>query len=603
VRRFRLWLIFLAAGSIGWGSPSEEIYVNRVTILGAHAIAEDHIRSLLRLKPGTFFSRTKFDRRVLKLDALTVKTLYLSRGFLEVTVKDSFTVEDKKADVYLVIHEGKQYFLKGVKVTGNRSVNDKVIYNLLELKPGKPYNPVTINANLTLLEEAYQRKGKLFCSIQVNDAIRDSVDLFINIREGPDVYIHTYFIEGLEGLDTLLVTREFAFRVGERYDLDKITLTQKRLMETGVFSFANITPLKIADSDTMVNLLVELRRFKPREWISEGGYYPIEFYEGVEPFPGIGGEVEWRSRTLFRTMTNFSTKLTGHIPLEQEIIYPRVRFDVGFANQWFLGFRIPTRIKLYYETFRNYGQTGNPKILRYGLRLTNLYRFQERSFLESGLQWEKFIEPAGQKQDIEQRSYNLQFHWDAVDDPLYPNRGWKLDLDLNRTGGILGGNRDFLKVDLGVSGYTRPVGKIVFAGRIKYGMIFGWDTTYQDIRYDQFYLGGSTSLRGWETLRFQTRQYREADGTRRTVPYGNIVRVLTNWEVRFPLVWLLGGEIFADGGQLTDHYARVSLNRIVWDVGAGLTLSTPLGPIRLDYAVPVRQTDQWQLHLGVHYIF
>ena len=40
-----------------------------------------------------------------------------------------------------------------------------------------------------------------------------------------------------------------------------------------------------------------------------------------------------------------------------------------------------------------------------------------------------------------------------------------------------------------------------------------------------------------------------------------------------------------------------------WDVGMGLTLNTPLGPARLDYAVQLDNIDENKVQLGVQYLF
>ena len=67
-----------------------------------------------------------------------------------------------------------------------------------------------------------------------------------------------------------------------------------RLKETGIYSLINITPVKVSESDSLVNLILTLSEYKQREWLSVGGFEPIEFYEGLDPLPSIGGFVEWR---------------------------------------------------------------------------------------------------------------------------------------------------------------------------------------------------------------------------------------------------------------------------------------------------------------------
>ena len=178
---------------------------------------------------------------------------------------------------------------------------------------------------------------------------------------------------------------------------------------------------------------------------------------------------------------------------------------------------------------------------------------------------------------------------------LYPTTGFVYLGQLNRTGGILGGNRDFVKSDIGIRAYRSLFNDVVLASQIKFGMIFGWNSDYHDYLYDKFYLGGSNSLRGWDMLR-----YRIDDND---FPSGEVIRLMNNWEIRFPLFWLLGGGIFLDGGNIYSSYENISLNELSWDGGFGITQSTPLGPVRLDAARPINLDLGWKFHLGVQYIF
>jgi outer membrane protein assembly factor BamA len=201
------------------------------------------------------------------------------------------------------------------------------------------------------------------------------------------------------------------------------------------------------------------------------------------------------------------------------------------------------------------------------------------------------------KINIQKRSMLAHILIDKSDHPLYPRKGNTYSLILNKTGGILGGNRDFFKMDLGLTGYS-SMREIVFAGQVKIGKIYGWSSNYRDYQYDLFYLGGSTSLRGWDMLRFNVDENKN--------PKGNITRIMANAEIRFPLFWILGGEVFIDGGYLADSFSKFSLSHLVWDAGVGITLITALGPVRLDFAAPVddfKYFRKWKIQLGVHYLF
>ena len=580
---------------------SQKKTVKTVSIIGSEIVKESLILSAMRTKKPTIFSSQEFDSRILRLDAISVKTLYISNGFLEVSVEDSTRIVDGKVHVFLKISEGKQYFLRSVEIQGNQTITDKTINKILEFIPKKPYDPVTANKNLSLVRQEYEQYGKLFSSIMITDKIGDSVNVQIQVEEGPDVYIDTFFIEGLQSLGEDNVTREIAFKSGDLYKKEEIDLTKRRILQTGVFSYAGITPLPVAGSDTTVNVLIELRQFTQKQWSSEGGYFPIEYYRGVEPIPGIGGEIEWRNRSLARSTTNFSARVIVQGLLSEDylyLIYPKFGMDMDFSNQWFLERRIPTRIRLFYETFTNLGQEGSlSPVMRYGLQLTSHKKLDKFSFIETGLNWEQFIGFEKDQQEIEQRTFKMRGLLDRSDNPLFPHNGYRLTGEVSQTGGILGGTRDYVKIDLGINKYIQIHKKIVLAGRLKYGMIFGWEDS-TDVQYEKFYLGGSSSLRGWDMLKFKT-----DDG----MPNGDIIRLMMNWEIRFPLFWILGGELFIDGGYLTDSFRNQSIDQIEWDGGFGITLMTPLVPLRLDFAIPLKKStgdiNSWKIQLGASYIF
>ena len=201
---------------------------------------------------------------------------------------------------------------------------------------------------------------------------------------------------------------------------------------------------------------------------------------------------------------------------------------------------------------------------------------------------------------------------DKANNPLYPSRGYVLFTEFISVGGFLGGNRTYQKIDTGIQGYL-PIRKDwTLASRIKYGMIFHWNEDYDEyettLLYDKFYLGGSSSLRAWEPLKFlkdilpgqDSIMYNNDDIE---IPRGELIRLLLNLEIRFPLVWLFGGEIFLEGGQLTDQVKNVALKSIRWGKGFGITFASPLGPIRLDYAYQGDDFESGQLNLGLLYIF
>jgi len=604
-------LVFILLISIGFGQNDDSPNIKNIFLVGAKSFEEKKIKDVLRITESRLFTRMDYDRRLVKLDAINIKTFYVSKGFLGVEVKDSISYNNNNVDVYFLIAEGKRYYTNRIIISGNKEFPNKTILKTLGLKLHKPYNPVKTNTNSILLEERYRRKGKLFSSIKISDSIEDSVEIFINIDEGPNVYINNILFKGIGSVDSIIVKRELLFNAGEMYDQEKIDQSQRQLLQTGIYSVANITPLKITKSDSLVNLLVELRRFSQYEWISEGGYYPIEYYEGTEPEPGAGVLVEWRSRSLWRSATSLSTKLSGQTLISENSLNPKLRFDVSIANPWLYKLKIPSKAQVYLESFRDYISIGSPYVTRYGIELVNTYfldKIERRSYIETRLYLDRFSRKdylnfenlllntnSGKQIRVEKHSFEVNIRLDRADDPLYPKEGLVYSGQINGTGGFLGGNRDFIKLDFGLKGYKPIFNDVIFAAQIKYGMITGWNESYHDYLYDKFYLGGSNSLRGWDMLRYRVDENDQ--------PSGGVIRVLNNYEIRFPLFWLIGGELFVDGGSIYDNYKSISINDLSWNGGFGLTLSTPLGPVRLDAAKALTENQGWKIQLGVQYIF
>ena len=573
---------------------NENVVINSVTLTGNDNVSMNEILYIIRLRPPNwFFRRPGFDSRLVKLDALTLKSYYHSKGYLDVKVNESYTIDNNSADIVYHINEGEQFNISQIIVTGNEIIKDRKIKKLLGLVEKKPYNPVLINDNIFEVENVYHQLGKLFFTIKVLDEISDSVKVIIQINEGKDIRVKNTFLEKIGGIDSSLIWRELTYELGHIYSKKTMDNTSRRLREMGVFSMVNMIPVKVENSDSLVNMVIEFRRYKQREWISDGGYDPIRFAEGAEPLPAISGTVEWRNRSFFNTPTQFSTKLLAGVPMEEQFVLPRLRYDVSFASTWFMGIRFPSKLTGFYESFIEY-KDKIKSIERFGIKLSQYVRFDKRSYFETNSVWESFSDQSELQNNIEQRSFSLKINLDKKDDPIFTRKGYLFSVVFKSAGYMLGGERDYLKADFNYQVYI-PVGKkSVFATRIKLGRLWGWNSNFTDYSYEKYYLGGSTSMRGWDVLRFKKENNK---------PIGEINRFMTNIEYRFPIYKMFGFILFVDGGILTDHTVNVSTNIIKWDSGFGVTIQTPLGPARIDYAVQINEPNNRKIQLGIQYLF
>ena len=112
--------------------------------------------------------------------------------------------------------------------------------------------------------------------------------------------------------------------------------------------------------------------------------------------------------------------------------------------------------------------------------------------------------------------------------------------------------------------------------------------------YESFCLGGSTSIRGF---------YECAIGPGTT--FGEV-----SAEYRFPIIGIVSGTLFADAGTVLGSQENVTGNPGLllekpdsgFSYGAGVVLSTPLGPLRGEMA-KANHNDNWRFNFGVGWKF
>ena len=576
----------------------DHYFINDLEIEGNESISKNEILFIVRQRPPNFFfRRPKFDPRLLRLDALTLKNYYYSKGFLDVIINESYHIKDnsnknKFVDILYKVVEGKQYYLSKVHINGSDLISKKKITKILGLKIDSPYNPVGLNDNLYLLENEYHNLGKLFATISLKDEIKDSVEIKIDIDEGKYIYINNTRIEKKGNIDSAIVIRELNYDSGDLFSKIKVDKSSKQLRELGIFSTANIYPERSSISDTLVNMVIDLRRYKQREWNSSGGYDPISFAEGAPELSALSATIEWRNRAFFNTSKQFSTAIMAGIPFEVDFVAPRLRYDVSLSSNWFLGIRFPTKIVGYYERFIIYEeQKYQESIDRFGTDLTQRFRLKGRSYVETKSLWEYFADAS--EDNIQERSVSLKLNIDKKDDPLFTKKGLLFNGIIKSAG--FGGSREYSKIDITLNTYYPLTKRSVFAMRIQFGKIWGWDENYDDYSFEKFYLGGSTSMRGWEVLRFSENENNE--------PNGETIRLMTNIEIRQKIYKSFGMTVFSDGGLLSEVFPKEFYSELIWDSGIGITVDTPLGPARLDYAIQLNDFSKQKLQLGVQNLF
>jgi len=100
--------------------------------------------------------------------------------------------------------------------------------------------------------------------------------------------------------------------------------------------------------------------------------------------------------------------------------------------------------------------------------------------------------------------------------------------------------------------------------------------------WDRLYLGGANNLRG-----FKFRDVGPKDEDGEPIGGNTLARLTVEWT--FPVVEKIRGAVFYDVGFVNSGTYDFSTSNVNSDVGLGVRLDLPIGPVRIDYGIPIQK--------------
>jgi len=172
--------------------------------------------------------------------------------------------------------------------------------------------------------------------------------------------------------------------------------------------------------------------------------------------------------------------------------------------------------------------------------------------------------------------------FDTRDNPFLTRRGQRVVLTPFVAGGPLGGNTQIYGLDLQASQYFHLWKDTILLFNGEVATVDTWGSGDRVRIYDRLFLGGSNDLRGFN---FRDVSPRDINGE----PLGGQSSARFTIEYTVPLIEKARAAVFYDTGFVNASPWDFNTNQIVSDVGVGLRLDLPIGPIRIDYGIPIQK--------------
>jgi outer membrane protein insertion porin family len=174
--------------------------------------------------------------------------------------------------------------------------------------------------------------------------------------------------------------------------------------------------------------------------------------------------------------------------------------------------------------------------------------------------------------------------FDTRDSVFLTRRGHKVDLQTYVAGGFLGGDTDIYGFDLEASKYFLLPWDTILTLNAEVAVVENWSGGDRVPIFDRLYLGGANNLRGFK---FRDVGPKDSDDE----PLGGNTLARATVEYTFPVVEKVRGAVFYDIGFVNADSYDFDTGNVSSDVGVGVRLDLPIGPVRIDYGIPLQKDN------------
>lgn len=564
--------------------------IKDIRIVGNKAFSESTLKGLFDQDTGGWLSwYTKSDRYArtkLNADLETLRSYYLQRGYLEFRIDSTqVAISPDKQDISITVNvtEGERFVVSSVKLEGNFLDREDEFKSLVTIRPGEPYNADQVAETTKAFSEHFGNFGFAFARIEaVPEIDRENGRVALVLQAEPvrRAYVRRISVAGNDRTRDEVIRREFRQYEASWYDGEKIRISRDRVDRLGYFTEVNIETLEVPGAPDQVDLLITVAE-KPTGSLQLGA--------GFSSAEKISFSFAIKQENIFGSGNYLGVDLNTS-KFKRTLVF-------STTDPYFTKDGISRTLDLYYRSDKPYKyQGGNYELITTGAGIRFGVPFSETDTVFFGGALEQTRIKAGTNIPAAYLSYAdrygasssavpLTIGWsrDSRDSALAPNTGRYQRLN---TDWSVAGDARYVRANYQYQQYV-PLSKkftLAFNGEVGLGKGMGGRPFPV---FKNFYSGGLGSVRGFDQGTLGPRDVTGASlggpkkltfNTELIAPFpgaGNdrTLRVFTFLDV---------GNVYGDGEKMRLSEMRAS-------VGIGLSWISPLGPLRLAYAKPVRK--------------
>jgi len=603
-------------------SEGQKSVVKRIRFVGNGALTAKRLRKEMKTKEnnilGFVTGAGRLNNQQLDGDVQKLKELYQDNGYADAQITDVKIdrLDKKNVVVTIYITEGQQYHVGTLSVEGLHIVSEANFRKVIKVTEGKVFSPQKLQKDIKSVEDAYGVAGYADAkvNVQTTPAGPSIVNLSYKVDEGIQSFVEHINISGNSRTKDKVLRREIILSPGDVFDTVRVDISKKRL--EGLQYFERVDTYA---SDTAVpgrkdlNVVVQEKR--------TGN---LNFGLGFSTTDGLLGFAELAQGNFdimnWRTFTGAGQKFRARVQLGTET----KNASIELSEPYFLDQRLAFGGRLFFDEYNYFSDVYDQRDYGFDIfmrkPITNFlsvkldYTIQEIDIynINSSLitqQLNDLINEEGQK-NLESR-VTLSFTYDTRDSSFLTRKGTRIDLSAYVAGGPLGGDVQIYGFDFDAAQYFHlPYDTILlFNGEI--ASVANWNGGSIVPIFDRLYLGGASTLRG-----FKFRDVGPKDDEGNALGGNTMARLTVEYTI--PIIERIRAAVFYDGGFVDPGSWNFGANRVPstkgrfsggfnQDIGVGVRLDLPIGPLRLDYGFPIEEdsfsskSGQFQFSVGYQF--
>ena len=569
--------------------------ITDIRIIGSRAFSQASLLDLLDLNTGGWMSwytkSNRYSRTKLNADLETLRSHYLTRGYLEFKLESTqVSILPNKTDIAITINvsEGARFEVSSVRLEGNFLGRDDEFKSLVSIRPGQAYNADEVAKTNKAFIDYFGNFGFAFARVEARpevDRINNRVAVVLQADPSRRAYVRKINLAGNNRSRDIVVRRELRQFEASWYDGYKIKLSRDRVDRLGYFGDVSVETSEVPGSPDQVDLTLNLLE-KPTGSLSLGA--------GFSSGDGLGLQFGLKQENAFGSGNSLGVQLnTSKIN--------RV-LDFSTTDPYFTSDGVSRTLSAYYKTFSPYQDQNYYQLVTSGGSIRFGVPFTETDTVYFGAGIENTTIVPGTSLPTAYLDYAKQFGFESSALPL--TLGWSRD---RRDSSLAptAGRYQRLSADLSVAGDARyfrstlqhqeyfPLSKqltLALNADLGFGAAVG-ERSFPVFK--NFYGGGLGSVRGFEQGSLGPK---DISGT----VVGGTQKLNVNAELLAPFPGVGNDKTlrmygFLDAGSVGGPGYGLSVNDNASDLrssaGVGLSWISPVGPLRLAFAWPVKKFE------------